>query len=276
MDLLFPILGRFSRRYPRATDLLIRGLAEILSRGRMGRRIRTAMEEAGVDPALTKENILYVLGLVRDFLFVRFHPDPWGVLGASVEIRGGDRLPRGEGVILLGLHKGNFPWAFARLAKEIPLNVVLRRLKEPRLEGRLEEALSLAGMKAIRPEGATLRAMDALRRGEAVLYLIDQYFLDLSRRERASGLHRALGLLSSRLGTPLVPLSLGHGEKGVVVRLLEPFDHPDEEEIALWLRGEIYNQPHLWLWWYRLGKAKEAGRWPSILRKPAGTIPRRP
>lgn len=234
------------------------------------------MDEAGVDPAVAKNNILYVLGLVRDFLFIRFHPEPWEVLEKSVEIRGGNRLQRGQGVVFLALHKGNFPWAFARLTKEVPLNVVLRRLKEPWLEERLQEALSLAGIKGIRPEGATFRARDALRRGEAVLYLVDQYFLDLSRSERASGLQKALGLLSSRAGAPLVPLSLGHEEDRVVVELREPIGRPEEGEVSLWLRGEIYNQPHLWLWWYRLGKAKEAGKWPSILKRPEDTIPRKP
>jgi len=281
MDLgfLYPLLGRFSNSCPKATEVLLRALARVLHRGKMGKRIRTAMETAGVDSGLARDNILYVLRLVRDFLYIRFHPDPWGILRERVVIENLDALGQwvasGQGVILLALHKGNFLWALARLAREIPINVVLRKFKDPWLEDRLEETLLLAGIKGIWPEGGTLKVRDALKGGEAVVYLIDQYFLELSRREKAFGLYRALSLFARKLNTPLVPLVLRHEGTKTIVRVLEPMA-PSEDGIKAWLQREIYNDPHLWLWWYRLGKIKEGGRWPSIWTRRADTIPKRP
>jgi len=279
LDFIFPLCGWFSRRCPKATELVLKGIGIYLLQGKMGKRIRTAMASAGVDPALARQNLFYLLGLVRDFLYVRFHPDPWEILERRVEVHGLDILGRfqGKGAILLALHKGNFPWAFARLAKEVRLNVVLRRFKEPWLDAMVKEALSLAGIRGIRPEGATLKVREALRSGGVVVYLVDQYFLGLSREERSLRLHRVLSLFSSRYGTPLLPLNLSHCGDKVLVYLLQPLDSVEEGTLREWIQEEIYKEPHLWLWWYRLGKRSREGKgWPFTLRKPEDKTPRPP
>lgn len=247
---------------------------------KMGRRIRKAMAAAGVDPDLAKDNLRYLLDLLWDFLYIRYHPNPWGVLEDRVVIQGlevlKERVSCGRGEILLALHKGNFPWVFAKMAGEVPLNVVLKRFREPWVERELQEALYLAKIKGIRPEGATFKVKEALRKGEVVVYLVDQYFLGMSRGDRTMGLQQSLELFAQRFSAIPLPLALSHQGEKVIARILQPLDPFKGEGLLDWIWGEIYKEPPLWLWWYRLGKAMEEGRWPSILKGRASITPKKP
>jgi len=211
------------------------------------------------DRSLAKRNLRFLAQLVERFFFLRYNPRPRRVLEEGTELRGEDylreALREGRGALLVTAHLGNFPWIFTYLAQRFPFHVVMRRLKSPSLEGLLRESLELASIRRILPQGASLRVKSALQRGGVVTYLVDQYLLPLSSKRRSEAVRRAIPLLASSLGVPVLPLFVYQGAGGKVIgELRAPLETLDLEGMREMVLEEIRRNPHLWFWWWRLGK----------------------
>ena len=237
---------------------------EILHRSPLRKRVERGMEAllGYRDPSVVRENLRFLLRLAERFFYLRYHPKRRRILEEGAELRGEEHLrealKEGRGAILLSAHLGNFPWALAHLAQRFPVNVVVRRLKNPFLEKLLQESLDMAGIRRIFPEGAAVRVKTALQHGEVVTYLVDQYLLFLSSRRRSEALKKAIPLWASSLGTPVVPFFVGEGPKGVVVgEIRPPLPKVDMDLVREMVTEEIRRRPHLWMWWWRLGKKVE-------------------
>lgn len=217
------------------------------------------------DRSLAKRNLRFLAQLVERYLFLRYNPNPRRVLQEGTELRGEDYLREAlrdrRGAILVTAHLGNFPWAFSYLAQRFSFYVLIRRLKSASLEGLLRESLELAGIRRILPQGASLRVKSALQRGGVVTYLVDQYLLPLSSKERSEAVKRAIPLLASSLDVPVLPLFVHQGAEGkVIAEVRAPLETLQVEEMREMVLEEIRRNPHLWFWWWRLGRRLKRGR----------------
>lgn len=94
-----------------------------------------------------------------------------------VEIDGWENLragrARGRGLIFVSIHFGNFELGGARIADEIPLNVIADDLDNQRLMDFLIGNRAHKNITLHSPDGAARKALGALRREEMVGFMMD-------------------------------------------------------------------------------------------------------
>src|SRR5207253_7950924 len=79
----------------------------------------------------------------------------------------------GRGLIFVSLHFGNFEMGGARIADEMPLNVIADELENQRLMDLLVTNRAHKNVHILTPEGSVKRVLQALRRNEMVGLLMD-------------------------------------------------------------------------------------------------------
>ena len=79
----------------------------------------------------------------------------------------------GRGLIFVSMHFGNFEIGGARIADEMPLNVIADELENERLMDLLVTNRAHKNVKLLPPEGAVRQVLQALRRNEMVGLMMD-------------------------------------------------------------------------------------------------------
>jgi lauroyl/myristoyl acyltransferase len=82
-------------------------------------------------------------------------------------------LALGKGVIFVSIHFGNFELGGARIADEIPLNVIADELENQRLMDLLVGNRAHKNITLLAPDGAAKKVLGALRRNEMVGLMMD-------------------------------------------------------------------------------------------------------
>ena len=82
-------------------------------------------------------------------------------------------LALGKGVIFVSIHFGNFELGGARIADDIPLNVIADELENQRLMDLLVGNRAHKNITLLSPEGAAKKVLGALRRNEMVGLMMD-------------------------------------------------------------------------------------------------------
>jgi lauroyl/myristoyl acyltransferase len=82
-------------------------------------------------------------------------------------------IEHGRGLIFVSIHFGNFELGGARIADEIPLNVIADELENQRLMDLLVGNRAHKNITIHAPEGAAKKALQALRRNEMVGLMMD-------------------------------------------------------------------------------------------------------
>jgi len=82
-------------------------------------------------------------------------------------------LAKGKGLIFVSIHFGNFELGGARIADEIPLNVIADELENQRLMDLLVGNRAHKNITLLAPEGAAKKVLGALRRNEMVGLMMD-------------------------------------------------------------------------------------------------------
>lgn len=86
-----------------------------------------------------------------------------------------EALARGQGVILVGMHLGNWDLAAAAIAlRRYPLNAIIEPFNPPQLDRMVQQTRSWLGLKVIPMEQATRQVLRALRQNEMLAILVDQ------------------------------------------------------------------------------------------------------
>lgn len=256
---LLRLYGFLARRFPWLRWVLVRSSLAFLMRSKLADRVRLGLESFGLKgDEMVKGNLFYLLRLVEEFLFILYHPRGEELLRERVQVKGLEGLEaalnKGKGVVLLGLHMGNFPWAIARLALEVPLCVVLRELEGKLAWRLLREGLERAGISWVAPRGSLLKVRSLLKEGKAVLYLVDQYLMGLSAEGRSRGLEEGLRFILEALGVPMFLFGVSEHNGLILLELRGPMGPEVLSSLREWVLTEVYNKPRIWLWWFRLGK----------------------
>jgi KDO2-lipid IV(A) lauroyltransferase len=82
-------------------------------------------------------------------------------------------IAHGKGVIFVSIHFGNFELGGARIADEIPLNVIADDLENQRLMDLLVGNRAHKNITLLSPDGAAKKVLGALRRNEMVGLMMD-------------------------------------------------------------------------------------------------------
>jgi Kdo2-lipid IVA lauroyltransferase/acyltransferase len=152
---------------------------------------RTSMETA-ILPGQSRQQIISLVEQV----------DGWNIVE--------ERLARGNGLILVSGHLGNWELGGAYLAaRGLPISVVARHMANPLVDRYLTNTRQQIGLEVIHDEAAVRRVPRALRAGRAVAFLVDQAAIGLASTwvnffGRQAKTPRGPAVFALRLDTPVV------------------------------------------------------------------------
>ncbi len=181
---------------------------------------------------------------------------------------------RGRGVVLAASHTGNWDLAACRMAEDVEVVVVTKRLRVAWLDAFWQRTRARRGVSLTEGTGALGVAHEVLGRGGVVAMMIDQVpertkhgvlgeFLGAPAR-----VDRAAAVLAARAGAPLVVTAARRSTEGHVLEVLRVFFPPDRpsqrwiEETTLdatkALEDFVRRYPSAWLWMHRRWRIGEA------------------
>jgi KDO2-lipid IV(A) lauroyltransferase len=182
---------------------------------------------------------------------------------------------RGRGVLFATAHLGNWELsAYAHALMAEPMNVVVRPLDNPILDEFVERRRAGSGNRILAKSDYLRRAIEALRRNEAVGVLIDQdagpdgVFVDFFGR-RASATP-AFAKLAHRTGAAIIPgFALWNARERRYVLRFSPIVETtgdaarDTQTLHSILEGAIRQYPDQWMWLHRRWKTRPPGEAPT-------------
>ena len=194
---------------------------------------------------------------------------------AMVESQGTERLKKAlaerKGVILVSPHLGNWDLGGAVLAAlGFPINAVTETLgprreitESPRMGRLYREYRTKVGMKVFPLESSQMKIYRALKKGEAVVLLVDRDLtgsgLEVSFLNKKMPLPKGPAFFSLKTGAPIVPAYLVRKDGGYLGMVEEPIDSegvkdPTEvtQRIARRLESQIRRYPDQWFVFERL------------------------
>jgi KDO2-lipid IV(A) lauroyltransferase len=205
-----------------------------------------------------------------------FNMDP-EELERRVRVRGLENydaaLAGGKGAIVLTGHYGNWEaTALALSAKGRRISVIGRALRNPFLDGMLSAYRGRFGNEVIPKSGAYRGAIQALRKGKGIGFLLDQDALGMGIFVKFLGVwsstFTSAGLLAVKYDLPVVQLrSWPEPDGSITVAVEPPFKVPitGDTDRDVWtatqmmvakLEAEIRQDPRWWFWMHRRFKTK--------------------
>lgn len=173
---------------------------------------------------------------------------------------------KGKGAIIVGCHAGNWEVASAAGALAgMPFMIVTRSLTPEWLMKKIESSRLQAGLRAVYQPRTLPALLRALRKGETVGFVIDQYAAPpMGVKARFFGYSvdtlGAVGPLASRTGAAVVPTHNFRDAKGIFHVYLEPeieFGDAKGDQrkttqlLADMVEKQVRNNPAQWLWGHR-------------------------
>lgn len=172
----------------------------------------------------------------------------------------------GKGVLFVASHLGNWELMVAAGALNgMPLTMVTKHLKPEWLHKKVERTRLTVGVKGAYEPRTLPVVMRALRNGESVGFVMDQYAgppigIPVPFFGVKVGTLAAVGTLAIRTGAAIIPVKTYRDEKGIVHVCVEPRlelgDRLNNEELATEaLSGKVETwvreYPDQWLWIHR-------------------------
>lgn len=212
---------------------------------------------------LVRQHVRFLVDVFNDMLYLRYHHNPLPRVLARVRMEGkeclDEALKGGRGAILCSLHMGNFLWSTTYLASIYRIHLVVRGESNPRWEAFANGMRLRFGIKTIYAEGGARKIRSALKNGEVVIFVIDQYILPFFHGPN----HPFRGIISriARIaGSPVISFVTLQQGKDIIIHFDPPLQDPLAEHLEGIIREQIGAYPHLWFWWRRVGKVKRGER----------------
>ena len=169
---------------------------------------------------------------------------------------------KGKGVLFIACHLGYWEMlAAAGGIRGMPLTVVTKVLKPRWLHDQIAAARLSTGIRAVYHPGAGTAILKALRKGESVAFMIDQYTRpSMGLPVRFFGMKvyalAAVGLLAKRTGAAVVPAHTYRDKDGTSHIVIEPEVALESAEkitqvLASKVEQWVRQHPDQWLWIHR-------------------------
>jgi lauroyl/myristoyl acyltransferase len=115
-------------------------------------------------------------------------------------------------------------------------------------------------IKTIYRDGAASKVLDSLKKGEIVVFLIDQYVLPFFHGSDPRW-REIIPRFAKTSGAPVIPFYTLQGNDGrTILRVLPPIRDVSSSALEDMVMQVIKESPHRWFWWRRLGKTKRGHR----------------
>ena len=233
----------------------VASLTSLKSRVERGmRRFPGAMDYDVED--LTRRHIRFLVDVFHNMLCLRYHHRPERSVSTKVKREDEEYLQEAlkndRGVILCSLHLGNFFWSISSLAAAYPTNLVVRGESNPRWEVFGMKMRQKVGIKTIYTEGGALKIKEKLKKGELVVFVIDQYLLPFFYGSDHP-LREIVPRVAQITNAPVIPFYTLQENKNILVRFLPPLQEVSPSGLEEVLMQGIRETPLLWFWWRRLG-----------------------
>jgi len=209
---------------------------------------------------LARKHIRFLTDVFHKLLYLRYYPWPKHRVAEEVRYENEGYLKEAlkgkRGVILVSLHMGNFFWSITDLSAVYPINLVVRVEKNPRWEAIARKMRENCQIKTINSEGAALKIMKKLKKGEIVVFVIDQYILPFFYGPDHP-LREIFPRLMQKSGAPVIPFYTLDDGSHILVRFLPPLKEISTAVLEDMVMQGVKERPHLWFWWRRLGKVNK-------------------
>jgi lauroyl/myristoyl acyltransferase len=210
---------------------------------------------------LARKHIRFLVNVFHNILYIRYHPWPRNRVAEKVRYENESYLKEAlmgkRGVILLSLHLGNFFWSIADLSATYPINLVVRVEKNPYWEAFAKKMREKWQIKAIYSEGAAMKIKNKLKKGEIVVFVIDQYIFPFFYGPDHP-LRQILPRLVQISSAPVIPFYTLDDNSHIIVRFLPPLKEVSPAVLEDMIMQGVKERPHLWFWWRRLGKVNKS------------------
>jgi lauroyl/myristoyl acyltransferase len=210
---------------------------------------------------LARKHIRFLVDVFHKLLYVRYHPWPRHRVAKEVryenEVYLKEALMDNRGVILLAMHMGNFIWSFGGLSVIYPINLLVRPEKNSRWEAFATKAREKFQIKTIYSEGAGLKIRNKLKKGEIVVFLIDQYVVPFFHGPDHP-LREIVPRLAQITSAPVIPFYTLEDGSHIIGRFLPPLKEISPAVLEDMAMQIVKEQPHLWFWWRRMAKARRS------------------
>ncbi len=212
--------------------------------------------------------------------FAKFPAIRRGYLGQWIRLEGGEHFDRareaGRGVLVATAHLGNWELsAFAHALMTAPMNVVVRPLDNPLIDGMVERRRALTGNRPIGKKDFARAILKALAGNQAVGILIDQnaglddgVFVDFFGVPASAG--TGFAKFAAHSGAAVLPgfALWNETERRYVLRFYPPIGMTgdvtrDTQALQAKLEEVIREYPDQWLWVHRRWKTRPPGE-PSL------------
>lgn len=192
------------------------------------------------------------------------------------EFRGHEHMDgakaQGKGVLLLTLHLGNGDLAMGGLALEgYPIQILSKEFKTKWLNDAWFGMREKVGVKFIPPRNSSYAVLKALKRGETVCFVLDQFTgPPIGGRTKffgkETGTALGLALMAERSGAPVVPAftyRLNDGRHVVEFAPVVPFEFKGDKDETLLHMTQVYTDvlerfvrlhPTQWMWLHKRWK----------------------
>ena len=211
--------------------------------------------------------------------FAKFPAIKRGYLGHWIRLEGGEHFDRareaGRGVLVATAHLGNWELsAFAHALMTAPMNVVVRPLDNPLIDGMVERRRALTGNRPIGKKDFARAILKALAANQAVGILIDQnaglddgVFVDFFGVPASAG--TGFAKFAAHSGAVVLPgfALWNETERRYVLRFYPAIEMTgdiarDTQALQSKLEEVIREHPDQWLWIHRRWKTRPPGEPP--------------
>jgi len=214
---------------------------------------------------LARKHIHFLVDVFHNMLYLRYHRRPLPRVLHKVQQEGEeylhDALKNKGGVILCSLHLGDFLWSISYLASAYPTNLVMRGESNPLWESFGAKMRQRFGIKTIYTEGAVAKIREKLKKGELVIFVIDQYILPFFHGPNHP-LREIVPRLAQITGAPVIPFYTLQQGRHIILRFRPPLADVSAAALEDMIMQGIKESPPLWFRWRRLGKIKRGQQKP--------------
>jgi KDO2-lipid IV(A) lauroyltransferase len=257
--------------YAKILDLAIPRLRRVAERN-----LSLAYPQAGAPwIAQTIDGVFASIGRIL-VAFARFPSIDKDNVGSWIRYEGFEHyeaaLARGRGVLFATAHLGNWELsAFAHALMAKPMNVVVRPLDNPIIDGLVEQRRALSGNNLLSKRDFARSILQALRKNEAVGILMDQNTMPengvfVPFFGRAACANTTFARLAARSGAAVIPgfAVWNQVERRYILRfypavVITGEETEDTARIQAAIETAVREYPDQWLWIHRRWKTRPPG-----------------